>query len=385
MAEQNNSQERTEEPTARRKEEARKEGKIPRSKELNTMLSLLSAGTGLLLLGNFMATDFISLFESSLSFDRAVAFDTDMLALRFVETVMSALLILAPFFAVVMAGAVLGPLAMGGWSFSFDAVAFKPNKLNPLEGLKRIVSAKGLLELFKALIKFAVLSLVTYLLFQLLMAEILSLGSRPPGQAFSEAVNLLLWCLLALSFTMIFIVVFDVPFELWNYKRQLKMTLQEVKDEAKESEGKPEVKGRIRNLQREIAQRRMMDAVPTADVVITNPTHFAVALKYVGVSGSAPIVVAKGRDLIAQRIREIASDNEVALFSAPPLARALYASSEIGKEIPQNLYLAVARVLAYVYQLRAAGSSDFATAPSDLEIPPEYRELYVNAGDDVNG
>ena len=176
---------------------------------------------------------------------------------------------------------------------------------------------------------------------------------------------------------MIFIVVFDVPFELWNHNRQLKMTRQEVKDEMKESEGRPEVKGRIRNLQREISQRRMMEAIPSADVVITNPTHFAVALKYSSMEGGAPKVVAKGRDLIAFNIRTIAEENSVAIFSAPPLARALYASSKIGDEIPQNLYLAVAKVLAYIYQLRTAGSEEQAPPPNDFQIPDEYRDLYA--------
>jgi len=266
---------------------------------------------------------------------------------------------------------------MGGWSFTPSAIAFKLDKLSPIKGLGRVFSAKGLLELLKTLFKFILLSGVTIFLFSLLLDEILSLGSQEPAQAFADAVSILLWCLVAISSTMIFIVILDVPFELWNHNKQLKMTLQEVKDEMKESDGRPEVKARIRALQREVSQRRMMEAVPTADVVITNPTHFAVALKYDGSEGSAPTVVAKGRDLIATRIRSLATENNVAIFSAPPLARALYASADIGKEIPQNLYLAVAKVLAYIFALRTPENAASPPSPVDISIPAEYRDLYA--------
>jgi len=246
-----------------------------------------------------------------------------------------------------------------------------------------VVSAKGLLELFKALFKFTILISTTIVLFNLNLEKILNLGNLAPKEAFSEATSLLLWSLVALSFTMIFIVVFDVPFELWNHTRQLKMTLKEVKDEMKETEGRPEVKGRIRTLQREASQRRMMDAVPTADVIITNPTHFSVAMKYTDTPGAAPIVVAKGRDLVAFKIRSLAIENEVAIFSAPPLARALYASTEIGDEIPQNLYLAVAKVLAYIYQLKMAEGGENINPPNDFAIPDEYQDLFGDQG--ING
>lgn len=376
MADQQSSQEKTEQPTEKRKEDSRKKGQVPRSRELNTMMSLLFGGLGLVVLGGTIATDFIALFESALSFERELAYDKEVLAIRFVSTVVSAVIILTPLFAVMVVGALVGPLIVGGWSFNVSSMAFKFEKISPLKGIKRVISAKGLMELIKALLKFLFLSATAYLLFNYLLEDILLLGRKPPEQAFIEAVSMLQWCLVLLSLAMIFIVVFDVPFVLWDHNKQLKMTRQEIKDEMKESEGRPEVKGRIRNLQREISQRRMMEAVPTADVVITNPTHFAVALKYESVEGGAPTVLAKGRDLIALKIRSLADENDVAIFSAPPLARALYASSEIGQEIPQNLYLAVAKVLAYIYQVRIAGGEQFATRPDDIEIPDEYRDLY---------
>lgn len=383
MADQQSSQDRTEQPTERRKQESRKKGQVPRSKELNTTLSLLVGAVALLVLGGTISTEFITLFESSLSFSREVVYDKDMIPVRLVGLILSSVLILTPFFAVLVVGAFAGPLLMGGWSFSVSAMAFKIDKLNPGKGIKRVFSAKGLVELLKTLFKFVVLSVTTIFLFNLLLDEILLLGFQSPQQAFSDSVGLLQWSLLAISFAMVFIVIIDVPFELWNHNKQLKMTLQEVKDEMKESDGRPEVKARIRALQREASQRRMMEAVPSADVIITNPTHFAVALKYDAKGGVAPVVLAKGRDLIAARIRSIATDHDITIFSAPPLARALYGSAEIGEEIPKNLYLAVAKVLAYVFQLRTAGSADKPVAPEDIPIPAEYQNLFVE--EDVSG
>ena len=381
--EQQSAQEKTEQPTERRLQEARKQGQIARSRELNTMLSLLFGAAGLLVFGSTMSADFVSLFESSLTFDREVAFDTNTLALRFMVLVLESVIILVPLFAVLTVGALVGPMMMGGWAFSPAAMAFKLSKLDPVKGLGRVFSAKGLLELLKALFKFVILAITTVILFDFLLDQLMRLGELAPQKALVDALNILRWCLLVLSFAMIFIVVFDVPFELWNHKRQLKMTRQEVLDELKESDGRPEVKNRIRMLQREMSQRRMMEAIPTADVVVTNPTHYAVALQYEGMPGQAPVVVAKGQDLIAQKIRGVAQANDVALFEAPPLARALYASTEIGDEIPENLYMAVAQVLAYVYQLRTAGAAN-TERPEDIPVPDMYRDLPINRGMDLD-
>jgi flagellar biosynthetic protein FlhB len=374
MAENQDSNERTEQPTARRKQQSREKGQVPRSRELNTMLSLLTAALALTALGSPIAGQFSGLIGSALDFGRQAAYDKAFVTLHFAELGLSSLVIFAPFFAVMIIGAFAGPLLMGGWSFSASAMAFKFEKLNPVQGLKRIFSAKGLLELVKALFKFLILIAATVLLFDLYLGNILNLGSIPTLAAVLESTGLLLWSLLLLSFTLVFIVMFDVPFELWDHTRQLKMTRQEVRDELKETEGRPEVKGRIRSLQREASQRRMMDAVPEADVVITNPTHFSIALRYEDVPGAAPRVVAKGRDLVALKIRSVAIEHDVAVFSAPPLARALYRSAEIGDEIPPQLYLAVARVLAYIYQLKSAGVNDQVMPPLDIEVPEEFRD-----------
>jgi len=372
--EQQSGQEKTEQPTERRKNESKKKGQVPRSRELNTMLSLIFGALSLLVLGGSISSGLSSLVEAGFSFDREVAFDKGMVPVHLMGTIMSALLILTPFFLVMVVGSFIGPLAMGGWSFSPSSMAFKLEKLSPLKGIKRVFSAKGLLELLKTLFKFILLISAAIILFNLNIDKILNLGVETPAQAFSDATSLLVWSLLALSFTMIFIVLFDVPFELWDHTRKLKMTRQEIKDELKESEGRPEVKSQIRAMQREASQRRMMDSVPTADVVITNPTHFSVALKYDDSPGAAPMVVAKGRDLIAFKIRSVAIENNVAIFEAAPLARALYASTEIGDEIPQNLYLAVAKVLAYIYQLRMSVAGDQVAPPEEFVIPDEYKD-----------
>ena len=374
MAQEQSGQERTEQPTERRKQEARRKGQVPRSKELNTMLSLLLAGAAFWVLGGALVERLFALGTAGFAIDRALAFDAEAMPVRFMHLVTQSLLALLPFFAVMLVAALAGPLLMGGWSFSLEAMAFKWEKLDPVKGLGRLFSAKGLLELLKALIKFFLLLIATYFLLLFFEREILNLSVFSPGMASARAVYLLLFSLLVLSATLFFIVAFDVPFEQWNFNRQLRMTRQEVRDELKETEGRPEVRQRIRTLQREVSQRRMMQDVPSADVVITNPTHYAVALTYAQHSG-APVLVAKGRDLVALQIRRIAAEHDVPLFAAPPLARALYGSTEIGQEIPRPLYLAVARVLAYLYQLRRARPTDYVPRPDDLDIPEEYRTM----------
>lgn len=381
MAEEQTGQERTEEPTERRKQEARRRGQVPRSRELNTMLSLLITGLGLWFLGAGLVEQLFAISTSGFSVDRALAFDAEQLPVHFMHMVSATLLALAPFFAVTIVAAMAGPLLMGGWSFSLEAMAFKLEKLDPIKGLGRVFSLKGLLELLKALIKFFLLMAVAYLLIMFFERQILTLSALTPGEASGRVMTMLITALLTLSGAMLLIVIVDVPFELWNFNKQLRMTRQEVRDEMKETDGRPEVKQRIRNLQREVSQRRMMQDVPTADVVITNPTHFSVALSYAD-SSRAPKVVAKGRDLIALQIRTIALEHDVPLYEAPPLARALYASTEVGDEIPHDLYLAVARVLAYLFQLKRSRPTDYVPRPADLDIPDNYRDLMDKEPDD---
>ena len=371
MAEEQTGQERTEQPTERRLQEARKKGQVPRSKELNTMLSLLLASISLLVFGGFISQNLMQISVEGLSIPRELAFDTAQLPFQFMYMASQALLALSPFMAIMLVSVFAGPLLMGGWSFSLETISFKLEKLDPIKGLARIFSLKSLVELAKALAKFVLLLGAAILVFFSIDQQLLSLSSMTPKAAGLEAATILVQVLLILSATMILIVALDVPFELWNHSKQLRMTKQEIRDEMKETDGNPQVKQRIRTLQRQLAEGRMMDDVKTADVVITNPTHYAVALQYLDRPGSAPKVVAKGKDLTALRIRSIAADCDIPIFEAPPLARALYRSTEIGYEIPHVLYMAVARVLAYVFQLKSATPTDYVPKPTDFDIPVE--------------
>ena len=371
MAEEQTGQERTEQPTERRLQEARKKGQVPRSKELNTMLSLLLASISLLVFGGYISQNLMQISVEGFSIPRELAFDAAQLPFQFMYMASQALLALSPFMAIMLVSVFAGPLFMGGWSFSLESIAFKLEKLDPIKGLARIFSLKSLVELAKALAKFVLLLGAAILVFFSIDQQLLSLSSMTPKAAGLEAATILMQVLLILSATMILIVALDVPFELWNHSKQLRMTKQEIKDEMKETDGNPQVKQRIRRLQRQLAEGRMMEDVKTADVVITNPTHYAVALQYLDRPGSAPKVVAKGKDLTALRIRSIAADCDIPIFEAPPLARALYRSTEIGYEIPHALYMAVARVLAYVFQLKSATPTDYVPKPTDFDIPVE--------------
>ncbi|PLW68308.1 flagellar biosynthesis protein FlhB [Pseudohalioglobus lutimaris] len=383
MADENSSaQEKTEQPTPKRKQDSRKKGQVARSRELNTMLSLLSGALALALLGGSMADDFAQLFAASLTIDQNMVYAQEQIVARLMEVIVAAILILTPFFLIAIAGSLLGPMLMGGWVFTLSNAAFKLEKLSPLKGLKKIFSPTGLMELVKTLLKFVFLSTAAALLFMAMVDDILVLSKHAPDAAAMASSSMLTWGLVILSLTMGVIASFDVPFSLWNHNKQLKMTRKEVQDEMKETDGRPEVKSRIKALQREIAQGRMMQDIPAADVVITNPTHFAVAIRYDEAAGSAPRVVAKGRDLIALKIRAIATEHNVASYEFPPLARALYATTDIGDEIPRNLYLAVAKVLAYIYQLKASGSDTHLEKPGNDAVPEEYRDLYR---EDLNG
>lgn len=371
MAEEQTGQERTEQPTERRLQEARKKGQVPRSKELNTMLSLLLASISLLVFGGYISQNLMQISVEGFSIPRELAFDAAQLPFQFMYMASQALLALSPFMAIMLVSVFAGPLLMGGWSFSLESISFKLEKLDPIKGLARIFSLKSLVELAKALAKFVLLLGAAILVFFSIDQQLLSLSSMTPKAAGLEAATILVQVLLILSATMILIVALDVPFELWNHSKQLRMTKQEIKDEMKETDGNPQVKQRIRTLQRQLAEGRMMEDVKTADVVITNPTHYAVALQYLDRPGSAPKVVAKGKDLTALRIRSIAADCDIPIFEAPPLARALYRSTEIGYEIPHALYMAVARVLAYVFQLKSATPTDYVPKPTDFDIPVE--------------
>jgi flagellar biosynthetic protein FlhB len=278
---------------------------------------------------------------------------------------------------------VLGPTLLGGWNFSTKALAPKFEKLDPIKGFMRLFAPRNFVELLKAMAKFLLIGTVALLLLQGLTNQIIGLSMEPVRAALGHAIWLCLLSLLVMCASLAIIAAVDVPFQLWDYSRKMRMTLQEVRDEMKETDGRPEVKSKIRQVQQQLARRRMMEEVPHADVIVTNPTHVSVALKYDAEGDmSAPRVIAKGTDLIALRIREIATENQVPIFEAPPLARALNAHADIGEEIPRRLYHAVAQVLSYVYALRRARNYEITTPElPDIDVP---EDLTPPAGEEAD-
>jgi flagellar biosynthetic protein FlhB len=376
MAEES-GQEKTEEPTAKRLNDAKEKGDIARSKELATTVLLLSAAAAAVMFGGQVTDAMAGMMRFNFSLDRQSVMDPALMFTHLGFSLSEALKSLFGFFLVLLIAALVGPIALGGWNLSLKAMAPKMSRLDPLAGIKRMFSLKALIELFKALAKFSVVGALSFFVLLTTKEELFSLGAQDVVPAMSHATEIVIWAFLIMSLSMIIISLIDVPFQIYDYTQKLKMTLQEVKDEMKNTEGKPEVKGRIRQLQREISQRKMMSAVPEADVVITNPTHYAVALKYDQSGGGAPFLVAKGADFVALKIREIADAHEVPVLSAPALARAIYHSTEVEEEIPSGLFKAVAEVLAYVFQLQRHKQRQ-GPAPKevsqDLDIPSELRQ-----------
>ncbi len=372
---QDSGQEKTEEATPRRLQQSREEGQVARSRELNTTLLLLASSFGLIAMGPALVGDLLAIMRRGfLAQARDFQGGREIVAFL-VNAMMDAVFALTPFMLLALMVALLAPTALGGWVFSTKSLAVKWEKLDPIKGIKRVISWSGLMELFKALAKFLLILGVAILLLWNRTEEALGLATEPLGLALIHVGSYLSWSFALLCTAMIVIALADVPFQLWDHGKKQRMSRQEVKEEFKETEGKPEVKTKIRSLQQELAQRRMMEQVPKADVVITNPEHYAVALRYDVDHAQAPRVVAKGADLVAQRIREAARAHKVVLVEAPPLARALYFSTALEQEIPGGLYLAVANVLAYVFRLREMNAGPV-KAPSfrDLPIPEELRK-----------
>lgn len=375
MAESESGADKSEEPTDKRVRESREKGQIARSKELSTVAVTLGGIGGLLASGGSLANNMMAMMQGSFELSRATVMDEGAMVRLLLSSGMIALDAIMPLLIVLMIVSVIGPISLGGWLFSAKTMAPKFSRMNPGAGLKRMFSTKALVELLKALGKFLVVLAVALAVLGAYQDELLSIAKQPLDLAIMHSVEVVGWCALWMACGLILIAVVDVPFQLWDNKQKLKMTKQEVRDEYKDSEGKPEVKSRIRQLQRDAAQRRMMQSVPEADVVITNPTHFAVALKYDGSKGGAPMLIAKGGDFVALKIREIANEHKVTILESPALARAVYYSTELDQEIPAGLYLAVAQVLAYVYQLRQyrTGKGKRPDPLNNLPIPPDLR------------
>jgi flagellar biosynthetic protein FlhB len=375
VAEENdNSQEKTEEATPRRLEKAREEGQTARSRELATMAVLLAGAGGLLMFGSHLGAALEAIMRDSFTLERSAIFDTRHMSLQLLASAREAALALAPILLLLLVAAIAGSVALGGLLFSGKAIEPKFSRLDPIKGLGRMFSLRSLIELAKAIAKVGLVMAVALLILDLRTEDLLSIAEEPVLPAMAHVLWTLGWSFFFLSAATVVIAAIDVPFQIYDHRKKLRMTKQEVKDEYKDTEGKPEVKGRIRQLQREMAQRRMMQDVPTADVVITNPTHYAVALKYDQKTMAAPVVVAKGADEVAFKIMEIAREHKVEILRTPPLTRAVYHNTELGDEIPDGLYMAIAQVLAYVFQLRQfrRGRAPKPGMP-DFPIPPEMR------------
>lgn len=373
MEEHEDGQERSEEATPKRLDDARRKGQVPRSREMTTMAMLLMASASLSLMGGPMIERLGDVLRLGLSVERKHIFNPWAGIEILVQALIQAFWLLLPFLAIMIVTAIAAAVALGGWNFSTQALAFKADKLDPVSGMKRIFAVRGLMELLKSLAKFILIGSVGAGLLWFFTPQLIGLGRESVEAGLAHTGSMLSWSFIVLSSSLLLIAAIDIPFQLWDHARKLRMSRQEVKDEHKNTEGKPEVKSKIRSTQREIAQRRMMSEISTADVVITNPSHFAVALRYDADSMAAPVVVAKGVELVASQIRTVAVANDVPLFEAPPLARALYYSTEINAPVPAGLYLAVAQVLAYVYQLKATRQGGpVPEKPGDLDVPDEF-------------
>ncbi|MBL4911023.1 MAG: flagellar biosynthesis protein FlhB [Alteromonadaceae bacterium] len=370
------SGERSEEPTGKKISDARKKGQIARSKELGTMFVLVGSASAMLIMGNSLVNGMAQMMSRLFSLTKQESFDVHAsfrVILQAVEAVLQPLMWI---FFIIAIAAFVGNILLGGMSFSWEAAGFKPNKMSPFAGFKRMFGAQAAVELLKSLLKFFVVVTVAYLLLKNLFPNILGLSLETTPSNFAHAVNLLLWMFMTLTLSLVIIAIIDVPYQLWKHNNELKMTKQEIKDESKNSEGNPEIKGRLRRLQMEVSQRKMMANVPDSDVVITNPTHYSVAIKYDFSSGGAPIVLAKGIDEMAMHIRKIAKEHQVEMIPAPALARSLYYSAEVDEEIPEELFAAVAQVLAFVFQLnehKKGHAKKPVPIAKNLPIPDEFK------------
>jgi len=365
--------EKTEQATPKRIEKAREDGDVPRSKELATVSVLLTVLVGVWASGTQLTQALKTNMAAGLTLPRNLVFEPGLLIVSIVQNLMELLWAFLPLAGLVVFIAIASPVLLGGWNVSSKALIPKFNKLNPLSGIKNLVSKNAAMEFFKAVVKATLVGSVAFFVVAAEIDDVLMLPLLPLNEALTSTAYLILVTMIAIASSLVLIAAVDVPYQLWSYANKLKMTKQDVRQENKETEGNPEIKARIRQQQREMARRRMMAEIPNADVVVTNPTHYAVAIKYKNDSMRAPVVVAKGADAIALKIREIAAEHKVSVLESPKLARALYAHTDLGDAIPEALYAAVAEVLAYVYQMRIFNKDGGLQPrqPDVLEVPDE--------------
>jgi flagellar biosynthesis protein FlhB len=369
MAADDSDMEKTEDASPKRLEKAREDGDIPRSRELAACAVLFTSGMAIMMLGRPMGEALKDVLRQGLRFDQALAFEPELLLVHLLKVIEQVMWAFLPLAVIIVAVAVASPILVGGWVMSQKSLVPNFGKLNPIKGISNMFSKNSVVELVKSLAKTILVASVGYTIVKKDLQPMLGLSEMPLESGLNAINDYMVTGFLTIASALVLIAVIDVPYQLYQYAQKHKMTKQELKDEAKEAEGSPEVKGRIRQQQREMARRRMMSNVPTADVVITNPTHYAVAIRYKEGESGAPIVVAKGMDAIALKIREIAAEHNVMTMESPKLARALYAHTELEREIPQALYAAVAEILAYVFQLRVFKQHGGVRPPVPANVP----------------
>jgi flagellar biosynthetic protein FlhB len=363
------SEERTEEPTSRRLLDARKEGQIARSIELPAAAVTISAVGLIFFMGGYLMTQLAERFAAGFHFDRKIVFSSNLLPALFADELLQSFVLIIPIFIITIVVAIASTGLTGGYNFSMQAVMPKASKLNPFSGLQRIFGPKAWVELGKAILKFVLVTGVVVLILNNNIHTLNLIGRMPIEPALQASGELLTKSALLITLSLVIIAMIDVPYQRWQFMKQMRMTKQEVKDEMRQSEGNPEIKGQIRRKQREMSNARMIDSVKNADVVITNPEHFAVALSYDPNGDSAPILLAKGTDEVAARIREEAQKHGIEIFQAAPLARALYFTTEIEHPVPEDLYYAVAQVIAYVFNLASITPGAPPVQKPDPKVP----------------
>jgi flagellar biosynthetic protein FlhB len=370
---EDSSQEKTELPTARRLEKAREDGDVARSKELSMAMIMIVTSALMIFMGGDIVMSLGHMMTDGLLLDRALIFDAQLLPVHLGTILFEGFWAIVPILLVTLFITLVTPAFMGGWIFSTKAFMPKASKLSPIKGFGRMFGVKAIVELLKAVGKFLLVAGIGLFTLTWYSDGLLGLGKGSPEAAFMQAGEIMAWSVFFMCLSLVLIAAIDVPFQAYQHTKKLKMTLQEVKDEMKDVEGRPEVKAAIRQKQREMSMQRMIDAVPDADVVIVNPEHFAVALSYDQASEGAPKVVAKGVDHMSDRIRELAKENAIEIVRLPTLARAIYYTTELDQEIPEPLYLAVAQVLSYVFSLNNEMYGDSQAELPQIDVPDDYQ------------
>jgi flagellar biosynthesis protein FlhB len=370
------SAEKTEQPTPKKLQDAAEKGQIARSKDMGTAFVLIGSAVAILMFGKMLAKAVLDIGQRMLRLDQKDIFETNSMFTAWGAVGEHLIPPMAGIFFIILIAAFLGNTLLGGFNFSWQAAGPKLSKMNPLNGFKRMFGLQALVELLKSILKVLVVVGIAYLLLKMFFFDIMALSLMSEPNNIESALYFLSWLFLGLCASVSVIAMVDAPYQKWNHTKQLKMSLQEIKDEYKNAEGDPQIKGRIRRMQMQMSMKRMMQEVPKADVIVTNPTHYAVALKYDQGKFRAPVVLAKGVDEVAMHIRRIGNEHKVPVLESPALARAIYHTTKIDHPIPEQLFAAVAQVLAYVYQLKmykkGKGSRPKSLA-KELPIPDDYR------------